>query len=56
MLDASRLRFVDHRALVRLAGYARQREAVLVLRAAGTGVARLAALLELPDLRVEVIR
>ncbi|MCZ7421274.1 MULTISPECIES: MEDS domain-containing protein [unclassified Micromonospora] len=56
VLDAHGLRFLDHRALIHLSEYARDRHATVVLRAARPGVARLAALLDLPDVRVEVAR
>ncbi|MFI7552230.1 MEDS domain-containing protein [Verrucosispora sp. WMMD703] len=56
VLDADGLRFLDHRALIHLNEYARDRQVTVVLRAARSGVARLAALLDLPDLRVEVTR
>nr|WP_240956316.1 MEDS domain-containing protein [Micromonospora sp. HNM0581] len=56
VLDADGLRFLDHRALIHLNEYARDRQATVVLRAARSGVARLATLLDLPDLRVEVAR
>ncbi|MDG4795834.1 MEDS domain-containing protein [Micromonospora sp. WMMD1082] len=56
VLVADALRFLDHRALIHLSEYAQDRDATLVLRAARSGVARLAALLDLPALRVEVLR
>ncbi|GIJ76129.1 hypothetical protein Xph01_05610 [Micromonospora phaseoli] len=56
VLDADGLRFLDHRALIHLSDYAQERNATLVLRASRCGVARLAALLDLPALRVEVSR
>ncbi|WP_229397751.1 MEDS domain-containing protein [Micromonospora okii] len=55
VIEASHLRFVDHRSLLLLRDHARRQGAVAVLRAAGPGVARLVALLDLPDLRVEVV-
>ncbi|GIJ23538.1 MEDS domain-containing protein [Micromonospora lutea] len=56
VLEADELRFLDHRALIHLNEYARDRHATVVLRAARSGVARLAALLDLPALRVEAAR
>ncbi|MER7443566.1 MEDS domain-containing protein [Micromonospora avicenniae] len=56
VLEASRLRFVDHRALLRLREYARQRDAAVVLRSPRAAAARLTALLDLPGLTVEVAR
>ncbi|MGC5032869.1 MEDS domain-containing protein [Micromonospora sp. DT229] len=56
IMDAGGLRFLDHRTLVHLSEYAQQREARLVLRGAPAGTARLAALLDLPALCVEVTR
>jgi hypothetical protein len=56
ILNASGLRFADHRALVQLDRYADQRGATLVLRSAAGAVGRLAGLLDLPRLRVEVAR
>ncbi|GAA0408665.1 hypothetical protein GCM10009541_59700 [Micromonospora gifhornensis] len=56
ILDASGLRFLDHRTLVHLSEYAQQREARLVLRGCSAGTVRLAALLDLPGVSMEVTR
>ncbi|MEV6493082.1 MEDS domain-containing protein [Actinoplanes sp. NPDC051633] len=56
VLDATGLRFADHRALQRLDRWATDHDTTLVLRASGDGLGRLAALLELDRLRVEVAR
>ncbi|RIV37062.1 MEDS domain-containing protein [Micromonospora radicis] len=56
VLDASDLRFLDHRTLIHLSEHAQQRDARLVLRGCRAGTARLAALLDLPALNVEVTR
>ncbi|GAB3572167.1 hypothetical protein GCM10027445_28880 [Amycolatopsis endophytica] len=55
MVDASGLRFLDHKSLVRLDTFARAREATLVLRTSWPGATRLAGLLDLPSVRVEAI-
>ncbi|MEU0542082.1 MEDS domain-containing protein [Nocardia sp. NPDC005978] len=52
-VDATRLSFLDHNGLLRLAAYAESRDAELVVQTAWPGVARLAELLELPNVRVE---
>ena len=54
VLQARGLRFADHRSLIRLHDYARDRGTTVVLRGANRAVGRLAALLDLPLLRVEV--
>ncbi|MCM0674861.1 MEDS domain-containing protein [Micromonospora phytophila] len=56
VLRATDLRFVDHRALAHLHEYARRRGATAVLRTSHSAAARLAALLDLPGIRVEVSR
>ncbi len=54
VLQAGGLRFADHRALIHLDRYAADRGTTVVLRGASSATGRLAALLELPRLRVEV--
>ncbi|MER7888540.1 MEDS domain-containing protein [Micromonospora sp. NPDC094482] len=56
VVEAPRLRFIDHRALLMLRDYARRRGATLVLRSPHAGPARLAALLNLSGLQVELAR
>ncbi|MFI5836284.1 MEDS domain-containing protein [Micromonospora sp. NPDC051300] len=56
VLDATDLRFVDHRALLRLGEHARRHDAVAVLRTRRRATARLVALLDLAEVRVEVVR
>jgi hypothetical protein len=56
VLHAGGLRFTDHRSLVRLQQYAEEHATTVVLRDAGPAVGRLADLMELPRLRVEVAR
>ena len=56
VLGAAGLRFADHRALLLLDAYARERDAVLVLRGAPGATAHVAALLELTAVRVEAGR
>ncbi|MEU6203805.1 MEDS domain-containing protein [Micromonospora musae] len=56
VLEAPGLRFVDHRALLRLCEYARRRNSAVLLRSPLPAAARLAALLDLPGLTVEVAR
>jgi anti-anti-sigma regulatory factor len=55
-LDASGLRFTDHRSLVQLDDYAGRHGVTMVLRRAPAAVSRLAGLLDLPRLRVETAR
>ena len=55
-LDASGLRFTDHRSLVQLDDYAGRHDVTMVLRRAPAAVSRLAGLLDLPRLRVETAR
>ncbi|MGK5738057.1 MEDS domain-containing protein [Micromonospora sp. URMC 103] len=54
VVDASRLRFVDHRALLRLREYGRRRGAAVVVRSPHAAVSRLVGLLDVPGLTVEV--
>ncbi|MGC4807520.1 MEDS domain-containing protein [Micromonospora sp. DT233] len=56
VIDATHLRFVDHRSLLRLGEHARGLGAVAVLRTNRAATARLVDLLDLPDLRVEAAR
>ncbi|MEV0005077.1 MEDS domain-containing protein [Micromonospora sp. NPDC050980] len=56
VFDATGLRFVDHRALLRLREHARRHGAVAVLRTRRPAPARLVELLGLTDIRVEVVR
>jgi anti-anti-sigma regulatory factor len=56
VLSATGLRFLDHRALAHLAEYADRRGATAVLRTSRSAAARLADLLDLPGIRVEVAR
>ncbi|MDG4826254.1 MEDS domain-containing protein [Asanoa sp. WMMD1127] len=53
VVDASSLDFVDHRSLLQLAGYARDRGATAVLRTPLPAAARLVGLLRVPGIRVE---
>ena len=56
VLQVSGLRFTDHQSLLRLQQYADQHRITVVLRGARPATGRLAALLELRRLRVEVAR
>ncbi|QLQ35000.1 MEDS domain-containing protein [Micromonospora robiginosa] len=56
VLDATDLRFVDHRALLRLGEHARRHDAVAVLRTRRPATARLVELLDLAEVRAEVVR
>ncbi len=56
VFQAPSLRFLDHRALAALGAYARSRDAVAVLRTARPAAARLAELLGLTGVQVEVVR
>ncbi|MGW5669123.1 MEDS domain-containing protein [Micromonospora sp. NPDC003776] len=56
VVDATALRFVDHRNLLHLRDHARRHGATLVLRTAHAAAARLAELLDLTEVRVEVAR
>ncbi|WP_434443570.1 MEDS domain-containing protein [Lentzea sp. E54] len=53
VLEADDLEFLDHNSLLRLAGYAADRHAPLVLRTSWPGAARLVELLDLANVRVE---
>ncbi|MFJ6673889.1 MEDS domain-containing protein [Actinosynnema sp. NPDC091369] len=55
VLDAAGLTFIDHRGLIGLDRYARGRDTTLVLRTAFPGASRIAALLDLPGVRVEPV-
>ncbi|MEU7574533.1 MEDS domain-containing protein [Micromonospora sp. NPDC049240] len=56
VVDATRLRFVDHRSLLHLRDHARRHDAVAVLRTGRPATARLVELLGLTEVRVEVVR
>ncbi|WP_200210605.1 MEDS domain-containing protein [Micromonospora coerulea] len=56
LIDGNRLRFIDHGSLIELDEHARRRGATAVLRTSRSAAARLAELLDLPDVRVEVTR
>ncbi|SBT37438.1 MEDS domain-containing protein [Micromonospora auratinigra] len=56
VLDATGLRFIDHRSLLHLRDHARRYGATAVLRASGSAPARLVELLDLTDVQVEVVR
>lgn len=56
VLDATGLRFVDHRSLLHLGEHARRHDATVVLRTARSNAARLVELLDLDEVRVEVVR
>jgi hypothetical protein len=53
-VDAGGLRFIDHRALLNLDRFAGSRNITAVVRTRLTTAARLADLLELPHVRVEI--
>jgi hypothetical protein len=55
VVHADGLRFVDHRSLLLLEQFAARRHATAVLRTPRKGIARLAGLLELERVRVEVV-
>ncbi|WP_436534489.1 MEDS domain-containing protein [Actinoplanes sp. HUAS TT8] len=55
-VDATGLRFIDHRSLFVLQRYANARRLTAVVRTRLTSAARLADLLDLPDVRVELAR
>jgi hypothetical protein len=55
-VEASGLRFIDHRALLALQRFAETRKLTAVLRTRLGSAARIAGLLELSDVRVEVTR
>ena len=54
VIDARGLRFIDHRALLHLQRHARENAVTVVLRTAKASVRRLAGLLELSHVRVEI--
>ena len=56
VLQATGLRFADHRSLLRLQDYALDAGVTVVLRSANAALGRLAGMLELPGVRVEVAR
>ncbi|KKK06865.1 MEDS domain-containing protein [Micromonospora sp. HK10] len=56
LVDATGLRFVDHRSLLHLRDHARRHGATAVLRTSRAGTARLVELLELAEVTVEVAR
>ncbi|MET7967692.1 MEDS domain-containing protein [Micromonospora sp. NPDC005305] len=56
VLDATGLRFVDHRSLLHLRDHARRHDATAVLRTSRSAAARLVELLDLDEVRVEVVR
>ncbi|MDR6324521.1 hypothetical protein J3R03_008717 [Actinoplanes couchii] len=55
-VDARGLHFVDHRSLLTLQRYARARRATVVVRTGLGSAVRISELLELPDVRVELVR
>ncbi|GLY99438.1 MEDS domain-containing protein [Actinoplanes sp. NBRC 103695] len=55
VLDATGLRFADHRALWRMNRWAAEHDRHLVLRGAGRATARVVDLMDLPRLHVEAI-
>ncbi|QGN45669.1 MEDS domain-containing protein [Micromonospora sp. WMMD558] len=56
VLQATGLRFLDHRTLIALQAYARRRDATVVLRTSRPTPARLADLLGLTGIHVEMVR
>ena len=54
-VDATELAFIDHRALLALAAHARRRRAGVVVRSPSPGTARLVGLLDIDELRVELV-
>lgn len=56
VLAADELRFVDHHCLFLLRDHARRLGATIILRTPHSAAARLAELLDLPEVRVEVVR
>ncbi|MFR9780395.1 MEDS domain-containing protein [Micromonospora sp. MS34] len=56
VVDATGLRFVDHRNLLHLRNHARRHGATVMLRASRSAVARLVELLDLAEFQVEVVR
>jgi anti-anti-sigma regulatory factor len=56
VIDATRLRFIDHRSLLHLREHARRQGARTVLRTSRSSPARLVELLDLADIQVERVR
>jgi anti-anti-sigma regulatory factor len=56
VVQATQLRFIDHRGLMHLQEYARQRDATAILRTSRSAAARLVGLLDLSRVRVEATR
>ncbi|NES31577.1 STAS domain-containing protein [Micromonospora terminaliae] len=56
VFEAAGLRFVDHRCLLHLRDHARRHDATAVLRTSHSAAARLVELLDLTEVRVEVVR
>jgi anti-anti-sigma regulatory factor len=56
VVQATHLRFIDHRALIHLRDYARRRGATAVLRTSRSAAARIVELLNLSGIRVETAR
>jgi hypothetical protein len=56
LVDADGLRFVDHRSLIALQRYAEQQRSTAVVRTRFGAAARIADVLDMPHLRVEVTR
>lgn len=56
VVEATHLRYIDHRSLMHLQHLARRRHATVVLRASRSAAARLVELLDLPEVRVEATR
>ena len=56
VVEAARLRFIDHRCLMQLRDHARRLGATAVLRTSRSAAARLVELLDLADIRVEATR
>jgi anti-anti-sigma regulatory factor len=55
VVDATDLNFIDHRGLLALGAYARDRGAVAVLRTSSSVTARVIEMLGLPDVRTEPV-
>ncbi|MFE9692496.1 STAS domain-containing protein [Micromonospora sp. NPDC005806] len=55
LVDATGLRFIDHRCLLHLRDHARRHGATAVLRTSRSVAARLVELLELTEIQVEVV-
>lgn len=56
VVDATRLRFIDHRCLLHLRDHVRRHRAVAVLRTCRSAAARLVELLNLPEVRIPAAR